>query len=487
MVNQIFITIILLIFLSIEIYCLGKKIAQTNSLFINNESAIWLLGVIIYFGITFLVFWPFVWLNINIIYFIIIFILKDFIIFAFVFLGKERIIFKQVNFKNLLFTILISVAIMFFYNFVFYKSDISINNNNDFYFQFSKMWLKTQEIFTTITSINQQFISDWLIGFIGSTVIFATIHSLMIRFGKKQSWFEYFLSSLLSFGLISVFNFKLSIGALFPVYLTMFALFLALNIIQFARKRYSFVFIINFLVTWVINYQLFIALAAISLATAIVYSIMKKPMASLFWVQLLTPVLVVLISLLSNLSLTLTFILILLIFILYCALIFIGQNRFLLKTNQIIIKYTKFFLGFSIVIILILAILLIMFRQIHFSQIIEEKSIIFNLEFLNLSEYMIEILKIIQWISYGLVIILLIWIVCFWKKHHYKFVGMRIIVLVILTVFSLFFNPVFNTILIAIKLDTNFKYLRAITFMPLICFSVIWAHNWLINRQLIAT
>lgn len=483
MTNQIFITISLIIFLCIEIYFLGKRISFVNNLFINNESAIWLLGIVVYLGITFLVFLPFIWLNISIIYFIIIFIIKELIIFSYIFLGKERVSWSQINYKNIIYMMIMSIAIIFVFNFTIYQEENLLWEKNNFSNQFNQIWIKTEEIFNKLTSMSIEFVNKWLIGFIGSTVIYASITTIVIRFYKHQSIFEYLLSGLISLGFIFIFNFKQNIHNLFGAYLALFSIFLALNILQFSRKRYSFVFIINFLVAWIINYRIFIALSSVAISTAIIYSWMQKPMASLFWVQLTTPIFIVLTSWISGFSLLLTFGLIILILIYYVGLIFVGKNKALLRMNLWFNKYAKWFPYTNLLIVLGVAILLIFFVPIDIQQIVGEKNLVFDYNFLNIADEQQYILQICQWIIYGVTIIGLFGMFVYWKYKKIKLIGMRAMTLIILAIFIFAYNPIFNTLLIATNIQNNFTYLRTVTFMPLFLFIIITSHNLIIKKK----
>ncbi len=487
MINEIFVVITLIFFLCIEIYLLGKRISFTNSLFINNESAIWLLGIIVYFGCTFLFFLPFIWFPFDIVYFIFIFIIKELIIFSYIFLCKERITFEQINYKNILYMMVISIGILFVFNFFIYKIENSRNELINFSNQFSQMWLKMQLVLSKITSISLEFINKWLIGFIGATVIYASINTIVLRFGKNQNIFAYSISGLISFGFIFIFNFNQNIVNLFGAYLALFSMFLALNILQFSRKRYSFVFIINFLVAWMINYRLFVALSAVAISTAIIYSWMQKPMASLFWVQLLTPIFIVLASWISGFSLLLTFGLMIIIFISYIALIFMGKNQILIRSNLFFNKYAKWFPYTNLLIILIIAILLIIFLPIDISNIINENNVVFDYNFIETTMNQKLVLKFTQWIIFGVTIVSLIFLLIYWKYQNMKLIGIRIMTFIILAIFIFAYNPIFNTILIAINIQNNFTYLRTVTFMPLILFAVITIHNLLINKKLIVS
>lgn len=487
MVNQILITIVLDIFLCSEIYLLGKKISVKNNLFINNESAIWIVGIIAYLGFSFFIFLPFIWLNINIIYFVIIFIFKEIIILSYIFLGKERVSWASVNYKNLIYMLIMSLLIVFVFNFIIYfpeKEAIYLEMTEN---RFQIMWQKMQEVLKVVTSMPQAFINKWLIGFIGATIIYASINAFVLRFGKHQNIFEYSLSALTSLGFIFIFNFHENLHILIASYLTLFSIFIALNIVQFSRKRHSFIFVINFLVAWIINAQTFIALATIAITTAVIYLWMKKPMSSLFFVQLTTPILIVLASFISSFSVILSLGLIFVIIIYYVILVLIGKKQLTFKINRLLEKWSQVIPYLNSFIILLSSMLLIWLLPIDWKEIFGEKNLVFDYYFLLLNSNQVIILQILQWTIYVLTIIILISILLYWKYKNIKFIGIRTIMLIVFFIFIFTYNPLFNAILIALNLQENFTYLRAITFMPLFLFAIISVHNLLIKKHLIVS
>ena len=98
MIYKLFISALILIFITLQVYFIGKYSSQRHKLFKTNNGASFVLGFIIYFLVSFIVFFPFIVLKVSILYFVVIFFIKDGFQILFLFARRDK--FKRENFKK---------------------------------------------------------------------------------------------------------------------------------------------------------------------------------------------------------------------------------------------------------------------------------------------------------------------------------------------------------------------------------------------------
>ncbi|WP_127942845.1 hypothetical protein [Mycoplasma sp. ATU-Cv-703] len=475
MVHQISIAVIIALFIAFEVYVLGKKISLTNNLFINNESAVWSLGVATYLGCTFLAFLPFAWITPNIVYLIIIFVAKDFLIFSYIFVGKVRLRLASVDYQTVLFILLAALTILLFYNFVVQREIVPESESNRFNF-FSYLWQWTQNVLSSVSALNLDFVKQWIVGFLALSVVVSAVSALVMRFSRQRNFWDYLISWVLAFLMVIFFNFNGQIESLLGVYLVPFLLLIALNIIQFSRKRYSFVFVIGFLVAWIIEHRLFITLSALSISVSLIYIFLKKPMPSLFFSQLMIPILVIVVS---WLNFWIVYLLLVVLAVVYIIITVSKTTDLIAKINYFLQRNNRVIPVVFLVTILLIATLVLAFSQRSITDIAWEEHLVFDYQTFVVSQEAVGILKIVQAVIYALAILALVTVLIFWSILRTKIIHWRTGVVLVSLIFATAFNPLIYPTLSLVGLENNFTYLRSVTFVPLILIGLIKLRNWM--------
>lgn len=452
-----FLVTIVILFISIEIYFIGKYFAISNNIFKNNEAAIFVLGSVIYFVITFFSFFIFIWIKPTIFYFVVILLIKEGIQITFLILRREKYIGIKINFTTICISIFSMVTIPFIFNLGFYRimdvhNSIQINN-----FQ---TWFLYKDVISTFTKINLNFINEWAMSSIAVLIIYNTITSFIIQFSKKKSFFDYLISYFLSIGLILIFSFGLSLDSLIGIFLLLFAIQLSINIIMKSRRRYALIFGMVIITLWFFDPKLFLVSSMLSISVALTYTFLKKPKASLFWVQLSSPMLLISALWLYNTSNIGSLILVIISIFSYLFMVSVGRTELLEKIDHIIYKMSWVMpLIIFIGIITTGSILVFTGDNFHKSLFLYDNAIWWsfnNSEWNTFQSYFLYIFEL-------MIISFLIW----YLLKNKKFINHRIIIIISTIMIIGGYNFSIKEFVESTMLQEQFNMISIVPFMPI--------------------
>ncbi len=454
-----------------EIFLLGKHFSKVNNIFESNESSSIIFGTLIYFTITFLTFFIFIWFNPSITYYVVLFFIKEILQIIYLFTKRDSFKKIKINWFHVIFMFFSMLFFPILFNGILNNYlNLKIQEQNNTF----QMWILYKKIIANFTNINYLFLSKWVFSTIAIFIIYNAISSFVIEYSKMKNWLDYFISFLMTFFFLTTSNFGWSIDSMIGIYLILFAIQIAFNIILYSRRRYGLIYGMIVLNIWFLEPRLFLTISMLGILVGFIYTIYSGQKASLFWVQILSPILIILSLWIYPLSsmgaLTLTVI----AFISYLFIILFGH---LVILEKIDIKLNK------VKIIMPLIILVCLFSTSIYLLINSKKSFI---DLILLDEAIIDsfnnnIWNLIQGIIYYLIVfILCILLIYLWIKNI-KIIKHKIIFLIVFTFILVFYNFLFYSLLNLTSIKNQFIYFRIVAFMPLMLLFLIVIKRKIIN------
>lgn len=472
---KILITIPIILLLTFEMIALGKRITKSNIGFIRNEMAVFALGFVTYIVITAFIFFPFIWIRINLLYFVIIFIAKD-IILIFILISNTTwgTIIKSFDYKTLISFLVSSVILVLIYHFVNAKEyspmkvDYSASSNF-----FGWNWYYFKEVLARISYSSVQWVSDWILSFISSMMIYASLGAFMRKY-MHLSYIAEFISTLgLSVIIVLFFHSNKHIVELVGIFVAFFSIFIIMNMIEHSRRRFGAMFGIAFVVAWLIDPQTLFVLGAISFTASLLYIYYKKPMVPLFVTLLSIPLIFAASVLLMDFWVGLPIIISVVLLSIYFAVLI--NSRYVLfdkihewslrNSSYLFITYALAFLGVSISFIFI-------FKIDIFDLLVRSISL-----FPNGSNSQIIIGAVLYYLMVALVVVVL----TLFYIYKVKIVRIKLAFIFISLILAIFFNPLMYAITLPSLLEQGFEYLKFIIYLPLIALSISSVVNFTIE------
>ena len=310
--------------------------SKTSDIFKFNESGTIIAGALVYFVITFFVFFVFVWISPSILYFVVIFLIKESIQVIFLILRREVFKDMKVNWNAIAMTAVAMISFPLIFNFGLSHS-LHLQEGtqeNDF-----QTWYVFKNVIAEFTKIDVIYIANWLMGAISSLVIYNVVTSFIVAFSKKKNWFDYLIGLPISFGLIILFNFHYSLDSLIGEFLLIYAVQMSVHIIMKSRRRYAILFGLVDISIWFFDPKLFLGVVTLSLLVSIIYTVMGKNKASLFWVQLISPILLMASLWLYPITVLGALILVIISIALYIFMVGIGRLELLDRLDKFLMKW----------------------------------------------------------------------------------------------------------------------------------------------------
>lgn len=457
MTYYIFLTIIFVLVVSTEIYLLGRYISFKYEIFTNNEAASIVLGAIVYFVITFFAFFLFIWIDLSIYYMMAVFFIKETLLIAFLVVRRESIVQSKIKWSNLLFTIISMLILPTIYGLILNnKLNLKTNTSTNTF----QTWFTLKQVLMQTLSFNMKEINEGIIAGISSLVIYNCVASMVIQFSKKKNIIDYTLSLVLTVALTILFSFGWTLDAMISIFLLLYAMLLSSRIISRSRRRYAAAMGILDVAMWSINPKMFFALIILAILTGIIYTLLNKDKASLFWVQLLSPLSIVGSLWISEVSVAGAVILAIFATGVYGFMINVGRLDFLDRINLFMSKYRFFVPALYLVSILIPAFIKWFTNDIPVKDAFLFDDAIFE-SFGNSSWNLVQ-----SYLYYavGAVLILLIIRYIYKKK---LFINYRIIIIIVSIILLLGYTFIIYIATFNSVWAEQFKYIRAIAFLPL--------------------
>ena len=458
MTYKIFISTLIVIFIALQAYFMGKYSSKRHQLFKTNSGANFIMGFIIYFLVSLIVFFPFVWLKLSILYFVVIFFIKDG--FQILFLIARRDVFKKSNFKkqdlfHIIFSILSMLIITISFNMGFSKIILMREGVQTNTFQ---SWFLFKEIISEFSNMDIKDVLNLITTPLAALIMFNVVYSFIYSFTKKDRLIDAVTSLLFTIILILLFNFGLRIESNIGVFLLLFAVQMGIKIIQTSRRRYSFIFGLIVFSLWFFNPDLFLAETSLAFMISIIYSLLKKRKPSIFAVQLLLPLFMMSTLFLYQISGTGAAILLVLSLVAYALIIYSGRVERMHKLNEMIIK-TRIIWPTMVLVVLTLTGMILIFGSDTFTYK-DIGNILVN-DFQNIT------FDTIQYYSYFVfaigIVSLSIYLVIKKKVEGYK---IGILISAFILIFS--YTPFMKEIVYGTFLEHGFNYLMLTSVAPAI-------------------
>lgn len=449
--------IVIVLFVSVEIYLLGKYLSKTSNIFSFNEPAIIMMGAVLYFVVTFFVFFIFIWINPSILYFVFIFLIKESIQVMFLILRREVFVGMKINWKAVGFTALAMIIFPIAYNLGLTNvlGLTHVKQVNDF-----QTWNLYGDVVAKFSGINREHVSSWVLGSISTAIIYNAVSSFVIAFSKKKNITDYIISLFAAFGLTLLFNFGQKLEDLSGIFLLLFAVQLSINIIIKSRRRYAVILGLLDLSLWFFQPELFLAIIVLSIIVIFLYTYLGKNKASLFVVQLISPILLISALWLYSVTATGALFLVALSISLYLFMISIGRLEALDKLNGYLIKLRIILPTIFIAGVTVAGAILFSTRDISMKDTWLFDDPIFD-SFNN------NVWNEFQKYSFYPVVALLVGLSLRLLLGNKSIIGLRLALILTTIILFLTYTAFMNIVTMNTAVDGQFKFIRVITIMPL--------------------
>ena len=458
------IPILLIIFL--QFFMIGKYLTVAQNMFVNNAFIAWSLGALIYFGILFICFFPLIWFHLNIYYFLAVFFTKD-VITIWILISRKKSYLTNIPLKELTWIIVVSIALPFIFNYGIskYTQPIMATKNSAF-----EIWFIFQDVLRKFSLIKLNFLHNWTLAIIASSVIFSIVTGILIELSNRRKWTWIALGFLATLSMLTLLSFQLFLADSIEIYLILLAFIIAIRIITFSRRRYGFIFGTISLVSYSFDTRTFMVMSALAFITLMIYTYLEKPKIAMFWVQLVAPLLILGSLWFYDISRILILIPFAISFVLYF-LTFIITNAPAWKiVNKIIIKL-KIVLPTSLILsIFTLAIFYIQKDKINLLKLVTLNSSLFTNPNNNV------IYNYLQLIIYSLVGCILLIYIAFIVINSRKIIKLKIALAMVFLVILVIYNPLGNGLVKAWNLQEQFSYFKILTSGPLLL--TFWITAW---------
>ena len=458
-----------------QIFYIGQYLAVNNDIFRNNFFSTFIYGSIVYFGTSFLSILPFTPVTSNVLYYIVILIIKD--IFTIIFLWGRRNIFQKIiwNRSAIIFTIIgmIVVPLIFETGVTKIYQTKPITKINDFH-----LWFVFKSAIQKLSiNSNLRFASFCLMP-IAVAICYSVINSLYLNFSKKESKIDYIITAILLIVCLFSFNFGFRLEDWFSLFLLVFAIQNCYNMIMFSRRRYGVLFGLTVILAWFINFNFFWVIFTIALSGSISYFWLKKPRPIIFVVQMMSPIVVIVTYWVIDVSKFLGFSLIAISILLYIFLVVFDRIHIPVNWDIFSNKKTRHVLAaLPLVTIYVIAIIYgIKYAKIN-QGVLSKGNIL--VDFLGTSDFSVYFQNMLYYFS----IITILICISIWIIRKEKIVKTKLIIFIIALMFLTGFNPALNTILRSFNLEEEFSFIRIVIGLTIIILSAAELRNLISNNK----
>lgn len=471
MAYSIIFMITLLITTCAEFFFIGRYILSKYKMFQQNVFTAVSLSVVVYFFITFISLFVFIWINVPLIYIVIIFGIKEALQFVFFFVNRD-IIFKKIDFKKGAMA-LIGVAIVgLMSHYVFEKVlDVSPSQYGD---KFELIGL-LKDALTNVLAVKAEYVYDILFNGLVSFIGYVVTLSIITTFSKRQKLLDFIFAALGTLIISICFNFGSTLSTMSGIYMLLLSFLFAYHVIMYYRRRYGVFIGMNSFVVWTLESKLFVAMVVVSIATLIIYGWLRKPKISLFAVQLISPLIVIGTFLLYESSPIIASFLIAFTAIGYGLIVGVGNSKFLDSINNIFVKLKYVFPALLAITTLATGITIGVTQHVDWKDLALYKSAIFD-------SYGNKDYDLAQQIFLYLLEGILIFTLIRFAVTKIKAINMRILVILTSMILIIGYNPFINIILHEIAGGEQFKYIRVVIFAPLMLATVVQARKVIYKR-----
>ena len=340
----------------VTIYSLGHLTSIKNELFMNNSFAEWVIGTVTYFAITFLVFFPFIILKVSLSYFVVIFFIKELLIWMVLIYMREGL-FDRFNVRDTLWIVLGGVVIVLVYNLritEFSHVKYAIHPDKKFY-----SWGKYEEVLQKFSKIPMKDIKEWVVSFIVGSPIYATIAALFTNFIRSNGYLERTISLVVIILMILVMGFGVALSDSLGVFLIGFLMMLGIRLILYSRRRYGALFGVVTFVIWSMSPDLLLTISVVAIIVIVIYTYRVRPKPSLFFIQLMMPLVMIISLEFYSYSAIPSLVLFFLSLLSYMLILTAKNNSVMERLNVFLLKYkviiptVSFILGIAIISIIV--------------------------------------------------------------------------------------------------------------------------------------
>ena len=469
MIYSSILTILIALFISGEIYFLGKFISKSSGAYKFNESGSILLGAIVYFVITFFTFFAFIWIKPTILYFVVIFLIKETIQVIFLILRRDSFKGMKINWVALGCTGITMIIFPLMFNFALNDAlDLHRSEQVNAF----QTWYLFHEVIAELSSVDVEFITKWLMSAVSSLMIYSSVTLFIISFSKKKSWVDYLISIFITFFLMLLFNFGFTLNSMVGIFILLFSIQLSVEIIMKSRRRFAVFLGLTDIVLWFFDPNLFLAIISLSIVVILLYTLLEKNKISLFWVQIISPI-----TLLTSLWLYTTsplgaLVLVAVSIISYTFMVGIGRLDLLDKIDKRLKKISIFIPILFTLVILILALTLGFTNNMSKEEVwLFENSI--------WESYGNNTWNIIQNYLYYIIMTVSVIVLIFAMFKKVKIVGYRIAGIISILILIGAYSAILNIITHETILENQFKFIRVVAFMPLTIIPFIFARRYI--------
>lgn len=459
MVYSAIISMIVLLIILAQMYFIGKYISIKQEMFNNNKYSSFVMGFIVYFVISFGVFFIFIFFKVPIIYFVIFFAIKDVIQITYLMVRREMFFGMKIKVVDVAITLFVAIGLVFAFNYLTPLFETLRFRSSIANFQ---SWYKFQEIISKITVIDINFIYKWFGSILISFFAYSSVMSFTHHFAKKNYWWLYIVGAVVSLMILFGFTFGLQMESGIGPFIILFAIQAGLNIIVYSRRRYATMYGLITVAAWSFNPELFLVLLLIAFSILVIYTIMQKPKVSLFWVQLMAPLAIVSTFWINDFSRPLGLAVMLIAIFLYAFMVSVGRVKVLDKLNDLFIK-----MRFAIPIAIFITIIIIAITLGLVEGDRDSKYIVQNTTYL-FDVHGSDIINYIQIGAYSFTIFALLGYCVYLYVYKKKMVRIRLVPMLAAITITFALNPGFWLVIANTLLEPQFKYLSLVIIPPLL-------------------
>ena len=441
-----------------QIYLLSKYISNKNEIFIDNKYASFVNGILTYIFITFISFLPFIFIDVNIIYLIIVFWIKEGVTFIFL-LTREQNYFDINYLKKYLFVFIFAILISIIWNYGIAYLIQPIEETKPS--KFSAIYL-INDVIAKTSSLDTIIVKKWFTNLFVSLIGVSSVLALMSEFSLSTNYKKRFIGIIMTIFAIILFSYKLPLWQNSEIFIQVFVMIVCSRILQYSRRRYGFLFVVISIASFSMGDHSRLGLWGISIVTMSIYTFLRKPKSSLFWVMLISPLLIVEALKAYRISPVLSIILVIFSIFIFIFMISLQGARPLQKLNNFFEKFR---------IIVPIAMGLIIF--------ISALSIVFinNINWLSLPTiknsfiYIIHDNTIFSWINFGIYIFIFSYLFIYFINkiiRKNKFLRIDYIYMISLLLIIVIFNPLINAMLSISTFANDVQYLVSLIFLPIL-------------------
>ena len=458
------------------VYALGHYVSIKNELFLNNSFAEWVIGAVTYFAITFVIFFPFVIIKVSISYFVIVFFIKEFLVWSFI-VYKRNEILEGINYKDTIWIIISGIIIVIIYNFGIDEIKQNISGTGTKSYNSFSSWGTYEGVIQKFSKLSIGETRDWIISMIVASTMYATIASIFTNFIRANGTIERVTSLVIVLLLLSFMNFGMSLNDSLGIYLIFFSMLLGIRLIIYSRRRYGALFGILSFVIWTITASLLATIIVVALITIIIYTYRIRPKPSLFFVQLTMPLLMLISLEFYDFNNALSLILFFFSAMSYI-LILTVNNSFMERLNNSLLKYKIMIPTIILIIASIIMIIIVSTTpgKIEWGSLWTTTRPFFN--FVNMPKW----LEITQRIAFVLIILLLLVGTAWWLIKKKEFTKEMLFLGFVSLTILLAFNPLLEKTISLTKYYDQFIFLRILIAPPILMVGTTRLVNVIKNR-----